>query len=370
MRQIRYGIFCGLLVMTVACGGKKATEKRNLRSPETERLYANLLQMPGKGIMFGHQDATLYGVGWRNEDGRSDVKSVCGDYPAVYGWEIGHLESGREDSLDSVWFGLIRKRIAEAYARGGLNTISWHGDNPLTGGNSWDVTSRDVVRAILPGGKQAEKYRQWLDRLVTFLGELRTADGIRIPVLFRPYHEHTGSWFWWGRDLCSAEEYKALWRYTCDYFREKGIDNLLYVYSPDVVADSSAYFERYPGDDYVDVLGFDCYHRDAEAGVEQYVSNLHRVLAMLSIEGKRRGKPVVLSETGSEALPMARWWTDVLWENIRPYPIVYVLVWRNACDRDDHYFAPWPGQVSAENFTAFYREPRTLFQGDVEGMYK
>lgn len=359
----------GILLLVMSCGQTKK-ESKAVRTPETEKLYTNLFKVPEKGILFGHQDATLYGVGWKDEDNRSDVKSVCGDYPAVYGWEIGHLELGREDSLDSVGFRLIRKRIREAFERGGLNTISWHTNNPLTGGNTWDVSSREVVRSVLPGGEKHEFYRQWLDRVATFLNSLETEEHVKIPVLFRPYHEHTGSWFWWGQDLCTAEEYKALWKYTHDYFTQKGVDHVLYVYSSDVVSDSAAYFERYPGDEYVDILGFDCYHREAEAGVEQYAANLNRILSMLTQEGKRRNKPIVLSETGAEALPMPQWWTEVLWKNIQAYPIVYALVWRNAYDRDDHYFAPYPGQDSAEDFVAFYKEPRTLFQQEVKGLYK
>ena len=76
---------------------KKATK-------ETIALYNNLKKLLNKGIMFGHQDDLAYGVGWKYEPGRSDIKDVTGDYPAVYGFELGRLELDHEVNLDSVPF--------------------------------------------------------------------------------------------------------------------------------------------------------------------------------------------------------------------------------------------------------------------------
>ncbi|MFV0330851.1 MAG: glycosyl hydrolase [Dysgonomonas sp.] len=86
---------------------------------ETALLYANLHKSLDKGIMVGHQDALAYGHGWYKEDGRSDVKDVTGDYPAVIGWELGHVEIGAEYNLDSVYFSDMKRYIKETYDRGG-----------------------------------------------------------------------------------------------------------------------------------------------------------------------------------------------------------------------------------------------------------
>jgi len=212
--------------------------------------------------MFGHQDDLAYGHNWVYEEGRSDVKDVCGDYPAVYGWELGHLELGDAYSLDSVHFDKIQSWIKLVNKRGGVNTISWHLRNPLTGGTAWDVSSKKVVSSILPGGEKHDIYKQYLDKLADFMVGLKTDDGTYIPVLFRPFHEHTGSWFWWGKDLCSVDEYKQLWRFTVSYLRdEKNIHHLLYSYSTDRFKTIDDYLERYPGDDIIDVVAFDLYDR-------------------------------------------------------------------------------------------------------------
>src|SRR5215831_19143494 len=111
--------------------------------------------------MFGHQDDLAYGVGWKYEEGRSDIKDVTGDYPAVYGFELGHLELDAVTNLDSVPFAKIKNYIREAYARGGVLTLSWHLNNPRTGKTAWDPAA-GTVKSILPGGDKNAKYQVWL----------------------------------------------------------------------------------------------------------------------------------------------------------------------------------------------------------------
>ena len=124
---------------------------------ETINLYRNLKKLLKKGVMFGHQDDVAYGVNWKYEDGRSDVKDVTGDYPAVYGFELGHLEADEPVNLDSVPFDKMKELISAAYERGGVITISWHLNNPLTGKSAWDPAP-GTVASILPGGEKNDIY--------------------------------------------------------------------------------------------------------------------------------------------------------------------------------------------------------------------
>ena len=155
-----------------ACGSasQKAQDKAEtvaVRTAETQKLLDNLKAVPTKGIMFGHHDDTVYGIGWEGDEGRSDVQSVCGDYPAVISFDLGELELGGEASLDKVPFDKIRKEIVNQYHRGGLASLSWHARNPKTGGDAWDVTDTTVVKSILPGGANHEKFAGWLKRMVS-----------------------------------------------------------------------------------------------------------------------------------------------------------------------------------------------------------
>jgi mannan endo-1,4-beta-mannosidase len=351
-------------------------------TPATRALFVNLDRLSPNFTLFGHQDALAYGVHWRNDEpGRSDVKDVTGSHPAVYGWEIGDLELGAGENLDGVNFDNMRRWVVEAYERGGVNTMSWHMNNPATGGNSWDTEGEHrAVSKILPGGELHEMYIEWLDRFAEFINGIRaytgTANEHPVPIIFRPFHEHTGSWFWWGADHCAPDEYNSLWQFTVEYLRdEKELRNLLWAFSPaGGAADSEeAYLERYPGDEYVDILGFDDYRSVRRPYDVETLANRLRLIARLAGE---RDKIPALTETGYEGIPDPEWWTGTLLSVIKTdsltQRIAWALVWRNAnqaTDRENHFYAPFPGHPSADNFIDFRNDPLILFEDDLPDMY-
>jgi len=331
---------------------------------EAVKLYQNMLLLQKKGLMFGHQDDLAYGKGWIYEEGRSDVRDVCGDYPAVCGWELGHLELGDAYSLDSVHFDRIKGWIKTTYERGGINTISWHLRNPLTGGTAWDVSSKEVVASILPGGPKHALYVQYLDKVAAFMLSLKTDKGTYIPVFFRPFHEHTGSWFWWGKNLCTPEQYKALWRFSVHYLRDtKNIHHLLYAYSTGNIPDGTEYLERYPGDDLIYLVGFDHYGEGTG-----YAAALKNAVTIVTTVAKEKGKIAAVTEAGGKIAQNPDWWTTTLLETLRPFELSYVLVWRNPAQKPQEAFAPYKGHPSSARFVEFYNDPKTLFLKDIQQM--
>ncbi len=332
---------------------------------QTKALYFNLKNLSEKAVLFGHQDDLAYGIGWRAEPGRSDIKEVSGAYPAVYGWEISKI--GASMNIDSVDFKNMIGWIKEGYQRGGINTISWHLDNLKTGGNSWDNTPS--VKEILPGGSAHQLYLNKLDLFVDFVKKLKV-NGQKVPILFRPFHEHTGNWFWWGAKQCTPEEYISLWQFTVKYLRnQKKLHNLIYVYATDVFKTKDHYLERYPGDDYVDILAYDDYHSiKSKKGTEKLAERLKMLVEL----AEAKGKFAAFSETGLETVSIDNWWTDILLNGIQKSEtgsrIAYVMVWRNGYP--GHYYAPYPGQKSAGDFIKFRKNPFTLFESDLPDMYK
>jgi len=328
----------------------------------TRHLYQNLHRIvKDSNLMFGHQDDLAYGVGWQYLENESDVKRTVGDYPAVFGWDLAHLELDSAKNIDGVPFDKMRQYIKKVYKMGGVSTISWHLHNPATGGSAWD-TAGMAVRSVLPSGKNHQLYLNWVDKVADFLVSLKT-DGLfpkRIPIIFRPYHEHTGGWFWWGQTHCTAEEYGLLWRITVERLREKGVHNALIAYSPDAFLTRTDYMAYYPGDDLVDILGHDLYHRNTDsAGNAQFIDRVSKNFDIIADLNKDHHKVAAMTETGLEKIPCDTWWTDVLWPALQNRQVAYVVVWRNG--RPDHFYAPYPAQASAENFKRFYTNEKVCF---------
>jgi mannan endo-1,4-beta-mannosidase len=316
--------------------------------------------------MFGHQDDLAYGVNWKYQAGRSDVHDVTGEYPGIFGWELGHLELDKPMNLGSVPFDRIREYVQKVYTLGGVNTISWHFNNPedptKTAWVRGPGPKEPTIRHMLADPKLMKRYQSWLDRFAGFVTSLKGPKGEAIPIIFRPFHENSGSWFWWGRDECTPEEYQKIWRYTVDYLRKKKkLHNLLYAYSTDRFNSREDYLERYPGDNYVDILGFDLYDRSSATAdtARAFVRDARRMVETVRDLGQEKHKVWALTETGLGRLPKADWWTQTLLPVVQQAGLSYVLVWRNSNARQ--FFAPYPGQASADDFKAFSQNPQVLF---------
>jgi len=362
------GLFLLLVTMAATVFGQKDLPVDKKATTQTIHLYQNLRKLPAKGFMFGHQDDLAYGVGWKYIPGKSDIKEVTGDYPAVYGWELGRIELDNPANLDSVPFDKMKQFIGDGYARGGIITISWHLNNPLTGKTAWQPAP-GTVAAILPGGEKHELYKSWLDKIAAFMLSLKGKNGEYIPVIFRPFHELNGDWFWWGGKNCTPEEIKQLYRFTENYLRdEKNVHNLLYAFNTDRFASKEAYLERYPGDEWVDIIGFDIYQGNSIRKNETFIQEFDKTLTTLEGIAIERNKIPVLTEFGFNGLPDSTWWTKVFLKTLETHHIAYVLAWRNAGTKSQtqfEYYVPYKGQASEKDFVQFYKSEKTLFQKDV-----
>ena len=335
---------------------------------ETKKLYNNLIELKNEGFMFGHQDDLAYGVNWKYENERSDVHDVVNDYPAVYGWDIGRIENDSDKNLDGVPFSKMKDYINDIHKKGGISTISWHVNNPLTGGDAWDTT-QGTLASILPGGMKHDVFKTWLDKVSVFLNSLQTDEAKKIPILYRPYHELTGNWFWWCQNNATPEQFKELWIFSFNYLKSKGVNNLIYVFN---TADFNTYedFEKYyPGDRYVDIVSFDAYQYGIPTDSAVFIDKCQRQFKIMNDFALQHHKLMAFAETGYEQIPDKNWWTNVLLKAIGNYKISYVLVWRNhgwqEKEQKMHYYAPYKGHLSEEDFKKFYELPETLFQKDI-----
>ena len=330
---------------------------------ETRYLYENLKKYAPDKLLFGMHDATGYGVGWSGNDNRSDVKDVCGSYPAIFSWDANSIFS--DPDLSSFEY-----RMLLAYENG-INTLCWHQIDPEGHHFYYDQVNYAVVTSILPGGEHHGKYLQKLQKFARFLKKLRGSTGESVPVIFRPYHEQNGSWFWWGRIRCTEQEYINLWQFTVSYLRDSmGVHNLIYAFSPDGHQFNSKedYFKEYPGDDFVDIFGVDYYFWEGSTAL---VTKFLQRLVYTVQNAQSRGKLAALTEVGDELVDIEKWYTQYLEAPIKnnstAINIAYAAVWRN--DNVGHHFAPYPGHPSVPDFLDFYQDPFTVFADDLVNMY-
>ncbi|WP_158259081.1 glycoside hydrolase family 26 protein [Flagellimonas meridianipacifica] len=339
----------------------RTTKPRKI-SPEAQNLYKRLQETTKKGYAFGHQDATAYGIGWKNDGTlfKTDVHEITGQHPAVHGFDIGHLELEWEYNLDTVPFALIQDQIKKIHQKGGIVTVSWHASNPISGEDSWNRRGKPIKK-LLPGRRLHRTYKTWLATIASFFNDIKDDQGRPIPIIFRPFHEMNKPWFWWGKGKCSADEYKMLWRETVDLLtHEFSVDQLLFAYSPDAFDNREAYLEYYPGDDVVDILGMDLYqHWTAKS----FSKNLNDGLKVIAQLGKEKQKLYALTESGLEKVRISDWWTKVIDQQLAHSGITWALFWRNA--RKSHHFVSYPGHKSATDFMHLAQKDYVLFLDDI-----
>jgi mannan endo-1,4-beta-mannosidase len=342
-------------------------------SKETKALLQELTQISlqyktNQKILIGQQNAFTEGRGWRHFNRhlgtplRSDMYDVAGVHPAIFGIDFDEIGSWNRD--------FIIERINLVAEQGGIATLSWHMKNPLNGRSSshFTVQRSSAVQAILPGGTHHSFYVQELDRLVDFMKEVSS-----VPIIFRPFHEHNGSWFWWGQRHTTTRDFVTLWRFTIDYLVNKGVNNFLVAYSPANITKS--YFERYPGDNYVDILGVDTYFRNRVSDMVEHNPasaqlKWKRDVIWLMKEASKRNKIPAITEFGQEAVRYENFWSDYMsWpvekagilqlideKDLPKYGIAFVMLWRNDPTDKKHFYGPIYGNHNNQNFLDLLRK--------------
>lgn len=359
------------------------------RNEATETFYANLKSFASQKIMFGMANPTTlrYKNGPKNNDlNQSDCKDITGSHPAFYESDFMWYSDEQFKTWDI-------DAMKQAHQRGAVIGYCWH----LRGKESGDfyakkdgafTKDRYLVNAIMAGGTR--QTNSALDWYLTQIDEvvIPVFKELGFPLLFRPFHEMNGSWFWWGNhsDALTPAVYKKLFSLTVDYLREKEVNNVLYVWSPD----SEAAFEYYPGDDYVDVLGLDMY----EPGIASWnpTSKMIQSLEALTDYAETHDKIAAMTETGlrkdgevfryPELYP--KFWTEYVLkpikENNKTSRISYVMSWYNAdWNNNDkgQFYIPYQGveqthekgSEAIQDFKDFYDDAVTAFEDDLPELY-
>ncbi|MFH0760794.1 MAG: glycosyl hydrolase [Bacteroidota bacterium] len=248
----------------------------NLVTPEpaviAQKEFRYLIDQFGKNIHSGVMD--MREAEW--------LKTNTGKYPALLGLDL--MNHTRNYS----WFdkNVLINEATGWYANHGLVALCWHWRDPLRKTEEFytDKTTFDVSRVSDTLSPEYKAMVSDIDIIATWLKALKNAD---IPILFRPLHEASGKWFWWGAK--GPEPCKALWKLIFDRLTVyHGINNLIWVWTTDAKDDN---LDWYPGDNYVDILGVDIYSQNGDFSSQ--------VLTFDKIRETFSGKKMVtLSENG------------------------------------------------------------------------
>lgn len=247
----------------------------------------------------------------------------------------------------------VNRVLIDYWNNGGLVTMSWSAGNPW-GGNVRDNKDRvNIDQLLAPGTSVNNVWMNWLDTVAAGLAELQDAG---VVVLWRPFHEMNGGWFWWAWDngeRTSPGQYTRLWRHMFDYFTNtKGLNNMLWIYSPDgQESDPPPSWERpvmhyYPGDEYVDIVAWDVYDDQLlEYGYDDLLAT---------------GKPIMFGEQGPGRTRNGTWDNTILIKSIKKrYPKITAF----------QAWSSWPGStislVENQNAAKLLNDPWVITREEV-----
>ncbi|HYK88282.1 MAG TPA: glycosyl hydrolase, partial [Acidobacteriota bacterium] len=233
-------------------------------TPEAKRILEYLSRLPGRydhRIVSGRHLSAVETEPLADPDARprSDLRNRVGMISLMYSSPA--RISGAPAALSRSHLNRI---LIDYWKAGGLVTLSFEGRNPWTGGDARDVNRGDLSELVTPGTEANAAWLKELDSVAKDLTELRDAG---VVVLWRPFPSVNGDWFWWGQrepEAFQKDKFVDLWRHMFEYFTQvKHLNNLLWVYS----ADSSVHRRMsvtayFPGQEYCDIVGMDCYSSD------------------------------------------------------------------------------------------------------------
>jgi len=242
------------------------------------------------------------------------VFDLTGEFPGIFGQDFGF--SGGDDKDSALGRASMIAEVIREYRAGAVIALTWHAVRPT---DDEPVTFRDSVQGHLsdwewhqlltPGTDIYNRWSRQVDRIAGYLKELQDAG---VPVLFRPYHEMNGNWFWWG-GRPGPEGSAALYRQLFErYVHVNHLHNLVWVWNVNTPNGSSAgpVVEYFPGAGYADVLTMDNYG--------PYQPEFYQSMVALA---DPIHKPIALAEVGAmpslEALAQQpRWAYFMMWSGM------------------------------------------------------
>lgn len=279
-------------------------------SPEAKKLLAYLYSIRGKDIISGQHNFNT-----RLNTYSDSAHTITGKYPALWGTDF--IWDWKADRGQDIVNEAIKK-----WNDGYIVTLMWHTGRPTDDPPfEWKtsvqgkLTDAEWTELITPGTPLNQK---WIARIDVIAGYLKQLQDAHVPVLWRPFHEMNGVWFWWGNRK-GEDGIAKLWKSMYDRFTNyHHLNNLIWVWGANGLRDipfdeAYTYKDYYPGAAYVDILGADVYHFDYEQKDYNELKALAHGKIMALTETGELPKPEILSVQPEWAYFMV--WSDFLWSD-------------------------------------------------------
>jgi len=335
-------------------------------SEKTIALYNNLKMIQNSDqFLFGQEFFNSFrysSSGAHGDETYSDSKEVTGAHPAVLGSDF-HYYLTKDPGERS----FHTEAVKWAYEKGYVITFDWHLSGRGTNTYQFGESTKDLVDSIVayPGGSDRAWLYAELDKVISIINDDLVVNGERIPIVFRPWHEMNGNWFWWGSAATTPANYKEFYRLTVNYVKQR-TNSVLFCWSPNTPTN----FSYYPGDDVVDVLGVDYY--------EITPASLRQQLAPIVDHAQANDKVAVFSETGNRVTSgdnAATYWNNTVLPAIVDDPtgkslkIAWVLTWINASWSYAYVPHASSSETAKQSFKAFRNSSYVLFGDEIQNMY-
>ena len=333
-----------------------------------QKLYRFLLENFGKRTISGvmterpfENDGKYTPQDFTTQTELSYINKASGKNVALVGFDFLHT-TGK--SSEEQWYqGYTHASLEMAktvWKAGGIPAFNWHWKDPMkeveafytqSSGNT-PYTEFSITKAYDSEAKkwktESDEYKAIVRDMEIVADSLLTLQKEGIALIWRPLHEASGAWFWWGTD--GAEPCVALYKLMFDTFvNKKGLHNLIWVWTTDEATDA---LDWYPGDEYVDIVGRDYYYYPREANHASLISSFEKVKEMYGAK-----KIVTLSENGSVPYPDSMKADGANWSWFMPW-------------YGDYAMESWANDNNAESWKTVMNNEYTITLEDMPGWDK
>ncbi len=343
--------FIAFATSMTSCGDKKKKSYDEIAmsglTTRTENMKTNIKAFANKGTLIGQMYGTLTGMGWQRwncDSDRCDIKALCGYRPAAIGYELGGIETNKQQNTDGVPFKAIKEDVLKTFNKGGLIVMNWTA--PDHNGND-------------------ELLEEYTKQIANFLNGLQDGYGIKAPVVLNLLPLDGKAWYC----KLSKDEYIDLYKKVQDLLDDEDVNNVVYGYSETYIPGHNL-MEYYP-DHNIDVVNISYLQPKNAVNLPLYQKSIKDIMAKALPFAQEHNAAFGLT-TGVESIGDSSVFSEILLPELKQHHIAYLMFGRNYGEpTDEHYFTPYPGISNSKThgFMELVNSDICIFIEKLNGLY-